>query len=115
MGHLTNEELDALRQEYIGFSGEVQLELVEQAKEANALRAEVANLKECLADDGDIISGHVEARREAEQETNALRARCADLERLLAHASRCEIRNPAECGDCKDVWFKSAALSKEPK
>lgn len=40
------------------------------------------------------------------EEVLALRAENATLRRLMEHAARCEIRNPAECNECKDAWLK---------
>ena len=53
--------------------------LVTAKAELSTLRARVGGLEECLAQDGAIITEHVEARREAEQETSELRATNARL------------------------------------
>lgn len=28
------------------------------------------------------------------------------LRAMLNHAAACEVRNPAECNECKDIWLK---------
>lgn len=88
---LTDAELDQMEALLVDHLSERELSVLAQAREANALRAENAHLKECLAQDGAIITEHVDARREAERETSALRSTAAQLtnhQRALAEAKK---------------------------
>lgn len=42
------------------------------------------------------------------REANILRHLVDEMRGLLGHAYRCDIRDPAQCQDCKRVWLKGS-------